>query len=229
LLGLIQSLVAQEPPDETIQEPPDETIQEPPDETIQEPDIVIEQLRKHLSLLTIDHTTRIMNERSLHDAHVYCIINNLNAQTYGPLLEKYIITKFGFTKNLSKDCVGDCCKNGINYEIKISFGGKTHTKFNFVQFRPYHMCTYVLLVFYLSELNLNTHGKLYIFKVPHTDLKPIILNYGGYAHGTIKQHGQITIESLSDINNLKEYSIRPSLNDECWKKLQPFLISETDL
>ena len=64
-----------------------------------------------------------------------------------------------------------------------------------------------------------------MFKVSKEDLKQIILEYGSYAHGTIKKNGKITIESLNDETNLNEYAIRPLYGDECWNSLMKFRIN----
>jgi hypothetical protein len=58
------------------------------------------------------------------------------------------------------------------------------------------------------------------------DIKPLILKYGGYAHGTIRELGEITIEDLDNINNQKEYVLRPKYGDKCWIELLNFRIDE---
>ena len=40
--------------------------------------------------------------------------------------------------------------------------------------------------------------------------------------------GNITIEALNDLNNNKEYSIRPTINSNCWNELIKFQILEND-
>ena len=57
----------------------------------------------------------------------------------------------------------------------------------------------------------------------------LILKYGGYAHGTNKEYGDIKIEDLNDDKNKKEYAIRPSYGDECWKNILKFRIDEEAL
>lgn len=143
----------------------------------------IKQLKVHLASSKINHEREVMKEDTLKDAHIYCIIYNISAQQYGPLLEKYIRTKFNYTKNKAQDCTGDCHKNGKNSEIKVSLGGASHTKFNFVQIRPSHDCsTYILTAYYLSNENVETEGELYIFRVPSNAMKSLIVSYGTYAH-----------------------------------------------
>jgi hypothetical protein len=190
----------------------------------------VNRLKEHLALSNINHEEQILKLSSLKEANIYCIIHGLSAQQYGPLLEKYIRTKFKYIKNKSQDCIGDCSKDNRNFEIKVSLGGKTHSKFNFVQIRPSHDCdTYILTAYYLSMENVETEGELFIFKVPKLDIKQIVVLYGGYAHRTIKEHGIITIESLNDETNNKEYAIRPTINDTCWELLMTYRIMESNL
>jgi hypothetical protein len=41
-----------------------------------------------------------MKQRTLKDAHTYCVVHNVSSQRYGPILEKYIRTKFNYIKNV---------------------------------------------------------------------------------------------------------------------------------
>ena len=190
----------------------------------------IKRLTEHLTLSKLDHETQIMKQPTLKDAHIYCVIHKISAQQYGPMLERYIRTKFNYFKNNAKDCIGDCSKDGKNSEVKVSLGGANHNKFNFVQIRPFHDCdTYILTAYHLSFENVESEGELYIFKVPKNDIKKTVASYGGYAHGTIKEHGTITVESLDDPHSTKEYALRPTIYNECWKLLMPFRIQENEL
>jgi hypothetical protein len=190
----------------------------------------VKRLEEHLDISKVKHEDQIMNLATLKEANTYCIICGLSAQQYGPLLEKFIRTKFNYSKNNAKDCTGDCSKEGKNSEVKVSLGGATHKKFNFVQIRPSHDCeTYILTAYHLSPENVKTEGELYIFKVPKSDIKNLVVSYGGYAHGTINEHGIITKDSINDELSIKEYAIRPTINDECWNALLEFRVSESDL
>ena len=190
----------------------------------------VKRLREHLTISKVNHEDQIMKLATLKDAHTYCVIHGVSAQQYGPLLERFIRIKFNYIKNKAEDCTGDCSKDGKNSEVKVSLGGATHTKFNFVQIRPSHDCeTYILTAYNLSSDNVESEGELYIFKVPKEDIKKIVVSFGGYAHGTIKEHGKITIESLNDEKSKKEYALRPIINDACWKVLMQFKVSESGL
>jgi hypothetical protein len=188
------------------------------------------RLKEHLAISNIKHETQIMKLTTLKEAHTYCVIHGVSAQQFGPLLERFIRTKFNYSKNKAEDCTGDCSKDGQNSEVKVSLGGATHTKFNFVQIRPSHDCdSYILTAYHLTSENVESEGELYIFKVPKEEIKKIIVSCGGYAHGTIKEHGIITMESLNDCTSIKEYALRPFINDVCWNTLMNFRISEAEL
>lgn len=173
-----------------------------------------------------NHKNEILQLQTLKEACIYCVINNISPQRYGYLIELFIREKFHYIKNNSTDCNGDCIKDGHNTEIKVSLGS-TRNKFNFVQIRPLHNCdVYIFVVYHLSFSNVDQEGELYVFKIPKLDMKNILISHGCYAHGTVKQHGKITIDSL---NNTKEYALRPILNDKCWNTLQSFRIDENEI
>lgn len=193
----------------------------------------INRLKEHLKESNIKHSEEILKEPTLKDAHVYCVIHKISSQKYGALLENYILSKFCYTKNKAEECKGDCSKKGKNWEIKVSLGGADHIKFNFVQIRLSHECdNYILTAYHLTLENVNSCGELYIFNIPKEELKKLIASYGGYAHGTIKENGKITLDLLNDSNSSisnKEYALRPTINDECWKALLEFRVDEKTL
>jgi len=190
----------------------------------------IEKLKDHLAISSINHDEEILKETSLKDAHVYCVLNYVSAQQYGPLIEKYIRVKNKFVKNTASECNGDCSKDNKNAEVKASLGGAKHNKFNWVQLRiSHHIQYYILTAYHLSSKNVESAGELYIFSVPKEDMISLIASYGGYAHGTNKEHGAITIADLKDEKNKKEYALRPSYEDKCWKDVMKFRVSEDAL
>ena len=91
---------------------------------------------------------------------------------------------------------GDASKNGLNFEMKASLHAK-NSKFNFVQIRPDHNVDYYIFLgydlFHDDEAGI---GKSYIFKIPSKDVYQLIVEFGGYAHGTVKKLGKITHENL---------------------------------
>ena len=184
------------------------------------------QLRSVLVLSKKNHLSEVLLLENLHQAHAYCKANSLTGQIGGPLIEQYIKRKYNMTKNNAYECTGDLCYKGINLEIKASFGGKNHNKFNFVQIRMNHICEYVLTAYYLCEENIDVNGELFVFRVTKPEMKGLIGNFGGYAHGTVKKHGKITKESLEEVENDKEYALRPMVGDSCWKALLGYRVDE---
>lgn len=180
-----------------------------------------EALRKILQSSVVNHKKEILNEPTIKDAHVYCKINNLNAQQYGPLLERYIKTTCNMRKNNSSNCTGDVCYLNQNIEIKVSM---SHTKFNYVQIRANHMCDYLFTAYHLDNSNVDTMGELFMFMIKKEDIKKLIVTYGSYAHGTISKLGEITMDDLNNVNNTKEYALRPVYNSKLWLELLKFRI-----
>ena len=183
-------------------------------DSYEEIDEISEKLLRLLNNNNIDHNVIIMTKQNIKDAHIYSKINNIIGQTTGLLIQNYIINKYNMVRNIASDINGDCSLNNKNIEIKVSLGGKSHKKFNYVQIRPNHNVDY-----YLDKNNYKNCGELYIFLVNKITLIDIILHYGSYAHGTIKELGEITSDTLHDFQSNKEYSLRPSYGDKCWNIL----------
>jgi len=187
------------------------------------------RLHEHVWTKHVNHKENILKSDNIKDAHIYSLIHKLNGSQFGKLIENYIIETYNYKKTNDHN-KGDCYKNGYNYEIKTSLGGKTGKKFNYVQIRVSHMISYyILMAYYLDCYNLNDEGELYIFKVPNHEIKKLILDYGEYSHGSKKNNGEITLKSLNSLDNRFEYSLRPKYGDKCWNELQLFKISESDL
>ena len=189
-------------------------------------DAVKNQLQYILNRSNINHSVEILKEESVKNAHIYCKINQLSGQVTGPLIESYLKEKYNMTKNSASLCIGDLKHKDVDLEIKASNGGKNNNKFNYVQLRMNHKCEYLLTAYYLCSENIETLGELFIFKVNKETLRNLILNHGGYAHGTIAQLGAITIQDLENPTNDKEYAIRPSYGDKCWQTLLTHRVQE---
>ena len=180
-------------------------------------------LYQHLKKQSTNHKHDILEQPSLKDAHIYCVIHDLSSQVYGSLLEYYIQKRYDFAKNKASDCNGDLRKNDMNVEIKVSLGGKKHSKFNYVQIRPSHNISYYILsAYHLTESNLHDKGHLYIYKIDKESMIDVLTKYGTYAHGTKKQYGNIDINTIYN----HEYAIRMSYGDKCWLYLKKYLITE---
>jgi hypothetical protein len=184
------------------------------------------KLQQILNLSKCNHKLEIIKQPNIKYAHIYCKINQLSGQETGPLVENYIKEHFDMKKNKASLCIGDLQYNQTNYEIKVSTGGKDNNKFNYVQLRINHSCEYILTAYYINDDNIENMGELFIFKLKKSELKYVILNYGGYAHGTMKKLGPVSEEDLENEMNDKEYAIRPKYGDKCWCYLLKFRIDE---
>ena len=111
---------------------------------------------------------------------------------------------------------GDGHKNGINYEIKSSVHAKK-SKLNFLQIRPDHNVDYYIFIAYNMYENDNI-GKAHIFKIPSNNLYDLIVNYGGYAHGTCDKLDNITIDNIKGRNC--EYALRCNPNAKKGRNLK---------
>ena len=187
------------------------------------------KLKHILGLSKCNHKVEILKEPNIKHAHIYCKINQLSGQISGPLIEYYIQNKYKMTKNKASLCIGDLQHSEINFEIKVSIGGKDNNKFNYVQLRINHVCEYILTAYYIDNDNIDELGELFIFKLNKENIKKIILQYGGYAHGTIQKLGPITVEDLENETNDKEYAIRPKYGDKCWCELLQFRVNEISI
>jgi len=211
---------------------PQETTSTLSYDTFDIPDEYIGRLKTQFSnsKLNINHEEEILKQTTFKNANIYCVINNISSQKYGPMLEKYIKIKYNFIKNNASECTGDISKENKNCEVKVSLGGQNHNKFNWVQLRISHNIQYyILTAYYITSENCTNGGNLFIFKVPKDDIILLILKYGGYAHKTTRELGKITIESLQDNKNNNEYAIRPSYGSTCWNQFLKFRIKEEDL
>lgn len=170
--------------------------------------------------------TNVNNYSSLKDLLIECKINNFNGQYTGLLVEDFLKYKYNMEKNDKRKCIGDLTDGLCNYEVKVSSGGKSNNKFNYVQLRLNHNCDYILIAYHLNFSNLDKLGELFIFKISKSDIKKIIIKYGSYAHGTISKLGKITEQSINNNMNNNEYAIRPIYNDKCWNELLKFRIYE---
>lgn len=183
----------------------------------------IEALRHVLTTGTVNHKKQVMAERTLKGAHSYCVANRVSSQQVGTLIEGYMINTMGFKKVPASECRGDFLKAGLSYELKVSLGGSDYNKpkYNYVQIRPAHnIDRYLLTAFHLNHSNVEDGGELYVFDVPSDEMKSIVVDHGGYAHGTTKENGKINKENLGNF----EYAIRPTIGSKCWDRLMKHII-----
>jgi hypothetical protein len=184
-----------------------------------------ELLAQLLSKSNIKHKKEILKEETLKDALIYCKINNLSGAISGPLVELYVQHTNKYRKNSKELAIGDfCLSSGRNIEFKFSSGGQSHTKFNFVQLRMNHDCDYIFTAYLLTKQNLEDEGEMFLFYLKKNDVKDLLLTHGSYAHGTIKNNGKITRETLFEKDNTKEYALRPKYGDDLWLEMLKFRV-----
>lgn len=154
---------------------------------------------------------------------LYCCVlckAELPSQSWSTVLESHICQKFKLNKISASECRGDAyCEMKKEYiEIKVSLGGQNVTKFNFVQLRPHHNIHSYLFLCY--DQNVGEFGEYYYFKVPANEVYNLLPQYGGYAHGTIKEYGKITADAVEKNKDKKvEYALRPKKGDNLWNEL----------
>jgi len=189
-----------------------------------------QRLLELISKKHVNHRVEILKESSLKDAHIYCKINELPGQISGNLIEMYIQKKFEMVKNIAQTCSGDLHFDSQNIEVKISLGGICCRQFNYVQIRLNHDIDYYLLTAYFISLeNVDKSGELFVFKIGKESIKTLILKYGAYAHGSVKNLGKISLTQLNSLPNNNEYCLRPKHNSVFWKELLEHKTLEFDV
>ena len=176
-----------------------------------------------------DIKSALLAENSFRDAAIIAK-TQLSSQAYSPALEAWLKARLNIGPAVNETS-GDGVWDKQNIEIKVSLGGKSG-QFNFVQIRPDHDIDGYLFVTY-SIWN----DEVTWFYVSPNDMNDLILEFGGYAHGTIKALGKITEDNIKGRNC--EYALRPDPHKKsgkaraCWdalvrvgKKPQSFFISE---
>ena len=172
-------------------------------------------------------TNRLLTDKSLSLVEK-CV---LMRQYFGPqstISEKILKTDLEMG-DAPDEHSGDASKDGLNYEIKASLHAN-NSKFNFVQIRPDHTVDYYVFLgydlFHQDEAGL---GKSYLFKIPSNDVYELIVEFGGYAHGTVKKLGKITRENLKGRGC--EYALRVSpqckgkKNTALWQRLLSYEVA----
>jgi hypothetical protein len=146
------------------------------------------------------------------------------------LIKKYLTPQSAITEKIIKKDLkmenkinqtsGDARKNSNNYEIKYS-GHAKKSMWNFVQIRPDHdVQDYVLLGYNMYDESDKDIGKGYVFKVPAEKMYNLVINYGGYAHGTVGKLGKITKDNIKGRNC--EYALRCDPNSKQGKNKEIF-------
>jgi hypothetical protein len=142
-------------------------------------------------------------------------------------IEQYIKKNLGIKEPENK-VSGDGKKGDNKYEIKVSIHSKDGSV-NIVQIRPHHDVNYYIVI----TMNLfDRGGKAYCLKIPAKDMYDLLPEYGGYAHGTICEYGEITPESIEGNKDSQcEYALRPKPNatkgtkyHSLWKEMKKYRV-----
>ena len=155
-----------------------------------------------------------------------CILNRERNSPNSDVFEKVIKHDLQL-ENAPDKMSGDASKNGFNIEIKCSTHAK-HSTFNFVQIRPDHNVHFYLFVGYNlwhADGQADALGKEYLFKIPSEDLYNMVVEHGGYAHGSKMVLPAITLATMK--GNGYEYALRVNPNAGkrvLWNKLLKYKV-----
>lgn len=151
---------------------------------------------------TLDYKQEIAKTKTFRDAAIIVLHTGISPQAAAGPLEDWQKDFLHMTPALDKTS-GDGVYQGSTVELKQSLGGQSASDYNFVQIRPDHTIDFYIFTTY----NIFTDDTTW-FKIPADDVNQLVVEFGGYAHGTIKALGPITADTLKGRNC--EYAIRPS-------------------
>lgn len=152
------------------------------------------------------HKQKCLDEQDTLNKCILCKYY-LSSNKWSLLLENHIKQIFNLKSKLDNNSGDAVSPGGKRIEIKVSLGDSSG-KFNFVQLRPHHHIDYyIFLVYNMYDGDI---GSIYWFLCEADELYRLIPEYGGYSHGTVDTLGAISIASLYNGNDKKEYSLRPS-------------------
>ena len=167
---------------------------------------IVESIRSNKLVLEKQHAIKQAYESD--DIWEKCVLFRKYTSPQSTDSEKLI--RHDFSIGNPVDTVsGDGMKNGVNYEIKVSIHD-TKCKTNIRQIRPHHNVDfYIIMAFNVFG---GDRGEAHVFKVPSAKIYDLVLEYGGYTHGTVKRNGVITSESIRDKSTDFEYSLSANPN-----------------
>lgn len=148
----------------------------------------------------------------------------LPSQSYGEVLNTWFRKKYNWSKIPAENRSGDDkVFETYNVETKISLcdDGKVC---HYVQIRLTHNIDFYFLPTYNFETD-----KTHYFLLNKKQMEDLILEYGGYAHGTKSEKGS-TVNNISNADI--EYALRPNIKSKgisLWKKLCLYEIGENDI
>lgn len=172
-------------------------------------DIDYKKLIKELRLKSrVEKDKALLQARNSDSLLEKCVLLRVYTSPQANDAEKLIMEDLEISACLD-NISGDGTKNDLKYEIKVSVHDE-RCKINIRQIRPHHSVDFYIIV----ALNLfaGENGEAYIFKIPSSIIKELVLEYGAYTHGTVIKNGKICKESIDDANSLYEYSLTANPN-----------------
>lgn len=144
--------------------------------------------------------------QSLKQYAMDCIESGIGSQSYGAGAESIVGRLCGLEPEPSEDR-GDFRFKDLSIEFKFSIVN-VEGKMNFVQLRPSYKIDYYIFCFYDPCLEGDDLFETIICSAK--DVYDLLPDYGGYAHGTIKENGSVTKENIQrNIEVGCEYVLRP--------------------
>lgn len=158
------------------------------------PNLVKEYQQRQQTKQFFNFTNR-KQRSNLSPAIFFLCCSSLNPQSYGCLIQNYLIDKLDGWKNVkSKDNQGDAvCPQNNYYEIKSSLITETNNSLNLVQIRPWQPIDgYLVAAIDLRKINdrdqswENFKNRVHIFKLNKEQMAQECKTLGATrAHGTI--------------------------------------------
>ena len=152
---------------------------------------------------------------SLKQYAMDCIEYGLSPQQYGDGAQSIAGRLCNFQKEVLEDA-GDFRDGEYSVEFKFTIANP-NGKINFVQIRPSYKIDYYILVVYDPCMYGDDLFEVFVCK--SKDLYDLLPEFGGYAHGTVKENGQITQENIEKKLSFGcEYALRPNTRANADKK-----------
>lgn len=152
----------------------------------------------------------------------------VSGSSFGALIEAWLRAKFGLQKSDEGDIYVHIEDQKELWEVKVSLGDKDDS-WIMQQLRPHHRAVKYLIVLY----NVVDDEVTYCL-VPYDKMNEAILEWGGYSHGTIKEKGIITAETLYKSDNefgipFSKFAKKGTKKKAAWEYLSQYQIEEEEL
>lgn len=174
-------------------------------------DQIVSQVKQQIKNITQD----------AREACVHCRAY-LRPQSFGQTLEMFIKRKFKLQDKVNETS-GDAASAIGNIEIKVSLGDKDGG-WCMQQIRPHHNVDFYLGMFY--SLN---EDRVYFILIPHNEINKLVMEFGGFAHGTKNKKGKMVIDSEDEFGLFFNKYKENTRSFRLWEKIKQFELSEEEL